>query len=171
MLKGLGVLLIVLGCSGLGWYAVLRYTTRIRMLSELEQALQFLYGEIEYSGCDIIELLEKLTLRGGYFEGLWQGMGEALRSYDGQGFFYHWKECLQVVAGIESLKGEDMELLLSIGENIGNTDRQTQLHTLHIFQERLHGVLIQARQDYRERAKVSIVVGVTAGLFLALLLV
>lgn len=171
MLKGLGILLIFLGCSGLGWYAVSRYTTRIRILSELEQALQFLYGEIEYSGSDIIELLDKLALRGGYFEQLWTEMGKSLRSYDGQGFFYHWKEWLQVVVGIESLKGEDMELLLSIGENIGNTDRQTQLHTLHIFQERLHGILIQARQDYRERAKVSIVAGVTAGLFLALLLV
>ena len=171
MLKGIGIFLIFLGCSGLGWYAVLRYTTRIRILSELEQALQFLYGEIEYSGCDIIELLDKLVLRKGYFEALWREMGKALRSYDGQGFFTHWKDKLQYVDGVESLKREDMELLLSVGENIGNTDRQTQLHTLHIFQERLHGILVQARQEYRERAKVSIVVGVTAGLFLALVLV
>lgn len=171
MLKGIGILCIVMGCSGLGWYAVSRYTTRLRMLSELEQALQFLYGEIEYSGCDIIELLDKLALRGDCFWKLWSDVEKGLQNYDGQGFFYHWKNGVEGVAGVECLKREDVELLLAIGENIGNTDRQTQLHTLHIFQERLHGILLQAKAEYRERAKVSVVVGITAGLFLALLLV
>lgn len=171
MLKVCGVLLVMAGCSGLGGYVVLRYAARIRILGELEQALQFLYGEIEYSGCDIIELLDKLVLRSKYFEVLWRNMHDCLLEYDGQGFYYHWKEELKGVMGVECLKEEDRELLLAIGENIGNTDRQTQLHTLHIFQERLHGILLQARQEYREKAKVSMVVGITAGLFLALVLV
>lgn len=170
MLKILGILLVLAGCSGLGGYMVLRYAARIRILGELEQALQFLYGEIEYSGCDILELLDKLALRGRYFEGFWRNLWSCLQEYDGQGFYYHWQQELKGVMGIECLKEEDMELLLAIGENIGNTDRQTQLHTLHIFQERLHGILLQARQDYREKAKVSMVVGITAGLFLALVL-
>lgn len=171
MLKGVGVFLILMGCSGLGWYTVSRYTTRIHMLSEFEQVLQFLYGEIEYSGSDIIELMDKLALRSGHFRQLFGNMGEDLRKYAGQGFFYYWEKRLKEVEGIGSLKYEEMELLLAVGENIGNTDRQTQLHTLEIFQGRLHERLRQARADYREQAKVSIVVGVTAGLFLALLLI
>lgn len=170
MLKICGILLVLAGCSGLGGYVVLRYAARIRILAEMEQALQFLYGEIEYSGCDIIELLDKLALRSRYFAGLWENMHDSLQEYDGQGFYYHWQRELKGVVGIECLKGEDMELLLAIGENIGNTDRQTQLHTLSIFQERLHGILLQARQEYREKARVSMVVGITAGLFLALVL-
>lgn len=141
------------------------------MLSELEQVLQYLYGEIEYSGCDIIELLDKLALRQGYFESLWKNMGDCLRSYDGQGFFFHWKRELQAVPEAGCLKGEDMELLCSIGENLGNMDRQTQLHTLDIFQKRLQGILLQARQEYREKAKVSSIAWVTAGLLLALVLI
>lgn len=170
-MKLCGVVLILLGCSGIGWYAVSRYAMRIRMLGELEQVLQYLYGEIEYSGCDMIELMDKLASRSSYFEGFWENMSSCLQKYDGQGFFYHWQMEIKGVTGIECLKEEDMELLLAIGENMGNTDRQTQLHTLHIFQERLHGILLQARQDYREKAKVSMVAGVTAGLFLALALV
>lgn len=129
-----------------------------------------MYGEIEYSGCDILELLDKLAEHHGYFEVFWRQMASCLGGYRGQGFAYYWRREIKEVDGIESLKHEDMELLLALGENIGNTDRQTQLHTLHIFQERLHGVLLQARQEYRDKAKVSMVVGVTAGLFLALLL-
>lgn len=171
MLKICGFALVIAGCSGLGGYMVIRYAARIRILGELEQALQFLYGEIEYSGCDIIELLDKLAVRSNYFTGLWQNMHRCLQEYDGQGFAYHWQKELKAVVGIECLNEEDMELLLAIGKNIGNTDRQTQLHTLHIFQERLREILVRARQDYREKAKVSMVVGITAGFFLALVLV
>lgn len=171
MLKCVGFFLILMGCSGLGWYTVTRYTTRICILSEFEQVLQFLYGEIEYSGSDIIELMDKLALRSGYFKQFFGDMGEDLREYAGQGFFYYWQKRFKEIEGISSLKHEEVELFLAVGENIGNTDRQTQLHTLEIFQGRLQERLRQARADYREQAKVSIVVGVTAGLFLALLLI
>lgn len=171
MLKIVGVALIFFGCSGMGVYAASRYATRIRMLAELEQALQYLYGEIEYSGSDIIELFHRLAFRQGYFECLWENMGNCLQEYDGQGFFFHWKRELKAVGEIGCLKSEDMELICSIGENLGNMDRQTQLHTLGIFQERLRGILLRARQEYREKAKVSGIAWITAGLFLALLLV
>ena len=170
MLKAAGVVLVLFGCGGLGWHTVLRYAVRIRMLAEFEQTLQYLYGEIEYSGCDMIELVERLALRQGYFEVLWENMGVCLRSYDGQGFSYHWKRELKKVEEIGCLKNGDKELFYAVGENLGNMDRQTQLHTLEIFQKRLQGILAQARQEYREKAKVSGIVWITAGLFLTLVL-
>jgi len=171
MLKLAGVCLVVCGCSGLGWHAVSRFATRLRLLQEAEQALHFLYGEMEYSGCDMIELLGRLAMRGGYFGGFWSGLSARLQRYDGRRFSEHWRGELQKVPEIRCLCEEDMEILFAIGENLGNTDRYTQLHTLEIFIERLHNGIGQARKEYRERAKVSIVTGVTAGAFLALLLV
>lgn len=171
MLKLFGVCLIVCGCSGLGWYAVTGYATRLHMLGEAEQALHFLYGEIEYSGCDMIELLDKLAVRGGYFGSFWSGMAECLQKYDGQRFSEHWQQEIRKIPEIRNLKEEDLELLLEVGENLGNMDRYTQLHTLEIFKERLHAIIGQARAEYRDKAKVSMVVGVTAGFLLTLLLI
>lgn len=171
MLKAAGVILILFGCGGLGLHAISKHTARIRMLSELEQALQYLYGEIEYSACDMVELFDKLAMRQGYFGEFWGNMGNCLRSHDGQGFYYHWGKEIHKVGAIGYLKAGDRELLDSIGENLGNMDRQTQLHTLEIFQERLRGILIQARQEYGEKVKVSSVVWITTGLFLALALI
>ncbi|MCI8771658.1 MAG: hypothetical protein HFH73_11055 [Lachnospiraceae bacterium] len=171
MLKAAGVVLVLLGCSGMGWYAVSKHSARIRMLAELEQALQYLYGEIEYSGCDMIELLDKLALRQGYFEGLWENMGDCLRSYDGRGFAYHWTREIHNVETIGCLKQTDLDLLCSVGENLGNMDRQTQLRTLEIFQARLREILVQARREFGEKAKVSSIVWITAGLFLTLVLI
>ncbi|RKI41136.1 hypothetical protein D7V86_22580 [bacterium D16-51] len=171
MLKLFGACLVVCGCSGLGWYAVMGYATRIHMLGEVEQALYFLYGEIEYSGSDMIELLDKLSLRGGYFGSFWSGMAECLQKCDGQRFSEHWQQEIKKIPEIRNLKEEDLGLFLEVGENLGNMDRYTQLHTLEIFQERLHSITGQARAEYREKAKVSMVVSVTAGCLLALLLI
>jgi stage III sporulation protein AB len=170
MLKGVGICLIIGGCIGLGWYMVSRYAARLRMLGEAEQAFHFLYGQIEYSGCDMIELLDKLARRGGSFGGVWHRLAEDLKQYDGQCFAQHWRKEMGTISDAAGFTQGDWELLMDIGENLGNTDRFTQLRTLEVFQERLHGGIEQARAEYREKAKVSMVVSLTIGFFLTLLL-
>ena len=49
MLKITGVLLILTGCTGVGLYTAMRYLIRIHLLEEIEQAMQFIYSEIEYA--------------------------------------------------------------------------------------------------------------------------
>lgn len=171
MLKITGMCFIILGCSGLGWYTAERYAIRIRMLCEFEQALQFLYGEIEYSGCDMIELFDKLAFRGGYFGEFWLRMSGNLRGHDGMRLEEHWKRTLPQISDYNNFKEEDLEILLGIGANLGNLDRQTQLHTIEIFQKRLQDIILTARMEYKGKAKVSCVVGVTVGIFLSLLLI
>ena len=54
MLKIAGVLLVLTGCTGVGLYTAMRYLIRIHLLEEIEQAMQFIYSEIEYAACDKI---------------------------------------------------------------------------------------------------------------------
>lgn len=171
MLKISGICLIIAGCSGLGWYTAERYAVRIRMLCEFQQALQFLYGEIEYSGCDMIELFDKLAFRGGYFGSFWLRMSGNLRNYDGVRFATYWQQELQQISGYPNLREEDLEIILGVGANLGNLERQTQLHTIRIFQERLQETIRTARREYKGKARVCCVVGITVGIFLALLLI
>ena len=170
MLRIVGALCVVCGCSGMGWYVVSGYATRIRVLQELEQALQFLYGEIAYSACDMVELMERLASRGGCFEEFWMGLREQLLKHAGQPFFSYWQAQMPKIQGVRHLTAEDRALLEKIGSNLGNLDRQTQLDTIRLFQKRLEGIIGQALEEFHGRAKVSVVLGVTAGLFLAILL-
>ena len=144
MLKVLGALCVICGCSGMGWHAVSRHATRIRVLLDLELGLQFLYGEITYSACDMAELMERLSGRGGCFRDFWQGIQGMLLQHRGQPFFSYWKSQMPRIQGYRHLTAEDRMLIEKIGSNLGNLDRQTQL--------------------------VSMVLGVTAGLFLAIFL-
>ena len=170
MLKFIGFLLVLAGTGGLGWYGAERYAFRIRLLAELEQALQYLYGEIEYAGSDMVELCENLSARSSYGKDFWKAMGQDLQKREGQTLEMLWQKNVKTLSGYACLTKEDTELLTGIGENLGNLDRQTQLHTLGIFQSRLEEIIKQARKEYHSKAKISGVIGITAGLFLCILL-
>lgn len=162
--------MILMGCIGLGWYAASRYATRIKVLEEMEQVLEYLYGEIAYAGCDLLELLQELGRRGNYFQNFWKDLGNVLQKRAGGTFGEHWRTILRKQNFYTMLREEDRELFLEIGNNVGNLDRQTQLHTLKIFQERLLAIRKTARKEYKDRAKVTGITAVTAGMFLSILL-
>ncbi len=168
--KLIGFIMVFLGSSGISGYIVGGYAVRIRILEELEQALQFLCGEIEYAACDMAELMERLAQRGYYFSDFFTQLREKILLCDGQPLSAYWKQGKRAVRGYESLTAEDLELFEAIGANLGNLDRQTQLHTLSIFSGRLAETIAQARSEYRNKAKVCSVAGITAGLFLAIAL-
>ena len=170
MLRVFGALCGVCGCSGMGWYAVSRYAARIRVLQELEQGLQFLYGEISYSACDMVELMGRLAQRGGAFADFWRGIQKLLLQHRCEPFFSYWKSQMPEIQGYQHLTAEDRLLIEKIGGNLGNLDRQTQLDTLQLFQKRLGVTVGQASEEFHGKAKVSVVLGVTAGMFLAILL-
>lgn len=170
MLKLLGSILIIGGCSGIGFYIASRGAARIRILRELEQILEYLYGEIEYSGCDMAELMERLSFRGGAFGDFFLGIRGKLLSHQGYRFSEYWSGELSYIHGVENLLPEDIELLHCIGDNLGNCDRGTQLRTIEIFKKRLEKTLAGATEEYRGKAKLSIIVCATAGCFLAILL-
>ena len=143
MIKFIGVVLIVSGGVLLGHYFAEKTLIRIHILEEFEQALQFIYGEIEYAAVDIGEIFGSLAVRSRYCGGFWAYMYDRL---------------------LENNGGD----LNSIG---WKPDQQSQLHTLEIFKSRLEGIISAARSEYKGKAKVCHAVGAAAGIFISVLLV
>ena len=54
--------------------------------------------------------------------------------------------------------------------HLGTLDRQTQLQTLHVLQDRLGRSIQDAEKEYQSQAKVYRLVGITGGIFTAILL-
>ena len=171
MLKIAGVLLILTGCTGVGLYTAMRYLIRIHLLEEIEQAMQFIYSEIEYAACDMVEIMHMLAARSNACRMFWCRMEEALLSCEGKLFYQNWKEHITGIEGYFCLKTEELLLLQELGKNLGNMNRDAQLHTIRLFLERLHAILLQAKGEYREKRKISGIVGITAGIFFSVLLV
>ena len=169
--KVLGGVFVLFGCSGIGFYTVVKNAVRIRMLKEFEQDLQYIYGEIEYAAPDMAELMERLSLHRGAFDLFFSNMKERILSHQGMRLCDYWKEEMENIQGIENWDSSDREFFMQVGENLGNMDRMTQLRTLELFQKRLSETLSKAEREYYGKAKISLVISITGGIFLIILLV
>lgn len=170
LLKLLGVVLVVSGSGCCGWYMAYGARMRIRILQELQQALLVLYGEIEYAAGDMAENMEKLGERMEYFSDFFCNISKRLNQRTGYSLYQIWKEEMKTLSCRAKLEPEDITLLEELGRNLGNLDRQTQLHTLQVLNGRLQGVLQAAKEQYGNQAKVYRVLGITVGVFTAVLL-
>lgn len=171
MIKFIGVLLIISGSILSGHYFAEKSRIRIHILEEIEQALQFMYGEIEYAALDITGIFLNLSERSSYCKDFWLFMHDRLLQNEGGALYNIWEEGLNNSTWAKYLLYEDRLFMGEVGKNTGNLDRQSQLHTLDIFKKRLDGIIQAAKSEYKGKAKVCHVTGAVAGIFVSILLV
>lgn len=147
---------------------------RIRVVEELEVLLQRLYGEMEYAGNDMIDILKILQVESVYFGELWQRIVERLERGDSVRLWEIWREETArrtELSPVRYMGQEEQYILQEVGRALGQTDCKSQLHMLKLHEQRLHKILERIRGESQMRARVYRVVGVTAGCFLVILLV
>lgn len=171
MIKFIGIVFIISGGILAGHYFADKSLIRIHILEELEQALQFIYGEVEYSALDISEIFANLSLRGKYCNDFWLKMHDRLEEREGCDLYSIWSKELDNSSFIKYLLYEDRLFLEEVGKNTGNLDRQSQLHTFEIFKNRLSSIIESAKSGYKDKARVCHAVGAAAGIFVSILLV
>lgn len=170
IVKITGVLFVLAGGIGGGWHFAARKKQRIDVLQELEQALLLLYGDIDYAAGDMVETLEGLAGKTKYFSSFFHGVSCRLDRKCGQPLWKMWQEEMERSSAKNLLAPGDCELWKELGLHLGALDRQTQLHTLKLLQERLQQRIREADQEYRSQARVCRVLGVTVGVFAIILL-
>ncbi len=169
MLKILGICLVMAGSGGIGWYLSGKALRRIRLLEEWEGLLQLLYGEVDYAGYDLPDLIRRMIDQSHDTKQFWRRMDETLRQEDPGRICGIWQKELSH-RDWTVLQEQERRILGELGEILGQTDRQTQLHAIQLYQQRLGGVLKQAKDAYQGQARVYHVAGITVGSFLVILL-
>ena len=178
MLKWIGCILVMTGCVGGGMVMAVglkrRRVVQGGRVLLLEVLLQRLYGEMEYAGNDMIDILKILQVESIYFSELWQRIIERLERGDSVRLWEVWREETKRKTGLSPicfLGQEEQYILQEVGRALGQTDRKTQLHMLKLHEQRLHKVVNKIRSESQTQARVYRVVGVTAGCFLVILFV
>lgn len=81
-----------------------------------------------------------------------------------------WRDCLEKVPP-EYIQAEEKAILEELGETLGSTDVQGQLEGLSAKREALRELIADADRERREKGKLYRMLGVTAGLFAAVILI
>jgi len=169
MMRALGAALVIASCGALGLSGAARLEGRVRDLGELAAGLDALQRELGWRLAPLPQALETAAeaCRGPaarFFTRCAQGAGRE----DGHSFQQVWKDGLSAVP--LRLGPGDKALLERLGPVLGRYDGDSQRQALEDAAAGLRGLQGEAADDRRRLGRVYGVLGVTAGLFLAILL-
>lgn len=171
MLKAVGMAFIVISSSALGFGMSRELAERVKWLGELERLMQVLKGEIQYAATPLPEVFLELAKRTESVLGSFLAETAAameLRSKSSMGDIF--AEQAKQLSGIPGLNTKDVEALVRFGRRLGCHDREMQVQTIRLYQEELAAARAEAREDYRQKAKVYQSLGFLGGCFCVLLL-
>ncbi len=170
MIRLAGACLLMAGCGALGLGAVGRLDGRVRDLRELSAGLDTLQRELGWRLAPLPNALETAAegvhgRAARFFAFCAQGAGRL----DGSPFQTLWR------AGLAQcplcLDREDRTLLEQLGPVLGRYDGDSQRQALERVLAELSRRRERAEEDRRRLGRVYGVLGVTVGLFLAILLI
>lgn len=171
MLKLVGAGMTIVCCGAMGAGVCRDMRKRIRLLQELRRMAIILTSEITYANAALEEAFAELAKRladpaGAFFGHVRQRMQEGEHGVLGEIFK---KQSLRDFKG-SGLKKTDLESLWTLGGQLGYLDTEMQKKTLAYYLEQVNAACMQAQEEYKEKEKLFRCLGISAGIFLVILL-
>lgn len=169
MLRALGVLLLAGSGLTLGLGAIGSLTGQLRDLTDLESALSMLEGELRLSMPSTPALLDTLARRvPGRAGDFFQLCGHHLERLGEQDFESLWAEAVQEAE--LRLPHEEERQLVGFGKALGRYDGEHLLKSCQQTREALEKGAERVRQSIRSQSRVYGTLGLSIGVFLAIVL-
>lgn len=169
MVRALGAALLIAGGIGAGWCGASALDRRVRSLRAFCAALETAQRELSLRLPPMPELLSLLSRQSEGQAGVFFARClEGLSSLGSRSFARIWEDGLESVP--LDLTGEDREILAQAGRVLGRYDGAGQEAALELIRLRLVRALEEAEERRKSGKRVWYALGVTAGCFLAIVL-
>lgn len=170
MMRMLGAVLVIAGCGALGLAGVARLDGRVRDLGGLAAGLDALQRELGWRLAPLPQALDTAAKAArGTAADFFSRCARGSREPDGQPFQQIWNTALS--AAPLRLTAEDRVLLERLGPVLGRYDGDSQRLALEDTAAGLRSLQGDAADDRRRLGRVYGVLGMAAGLFVAILLI
>lgn len=172
MLKGIGILLILLGSTGLGAVKAGELEKRMEELQTLQQLMLLLRSEIRYMHRPLPEAFLCMGRDAPEpFGDFFRRTAAALQKRDGQTAGRIWRENLRTLLPCLHLERQEVRELRELGSMLGYLDVEMQLNVLDYYLERLKNSTEQAWETAKSRKKVYRYLGILGGAALVLFII
>ena len=170
MIHTFGAALLIMGCGGLGLSAVNRLDSRVQDLRGLSAGLEILQRELGWRLSPLPRALEAAAEgTHGRAAQFFAFCAQGVKQLAGASFQTLWNKGLEQCP--LRLSREDRALLEQLGPILGRYDGDSQRQAVENVLSGLSSRLARAEDDRRRLGRVYGVLGVTAGLFLAIALI
>lgn len=161
--------LLFAGCTALGIGQGLSLRNRRICLQEFRRAIEGISRELTFSLPPLSALLSQAEREsGGTLKPFFRTVREEFASTGGESWSESWRAAL--TCADLPLHKEDLVLLQEVGQILGRYDGESQRAALAGLLFRLSDAADRAREEERRLFRVYTVTGISAGLFLLLLL-
>ncbi len=172
MLKLAGIIILMLGCIGLGIDKVSEEKRRISQLREIRNMIVRIQNEMVYGKRTLPEIciiLSRSAIEP--YSSAFLQVFKRLEENDGTIFENIWKEQLKNCMEDMPLEEEEKNILINLPEHMGVMDSTMQAADIGQSLDMLTVHITKAETEYENKAKVIMSVSVMAGLFLAIWLI
>lgn len=169
-MKLAGILFVVVSAASVGLKIASSLRNRCRMLRQFLDALQVMSSEISCCGTPLPQVFALMAVSSdGTVSRLFSNVAKAM---DKQRWLTP-RNAMETALQSEQQLGEDKdlrEILLSLASGLGKYDRESQLQILERTKDCLETLLHAAEQECSVRSKTYEVLGLCAGISVAILL-
>ncbi len=167
-MRWIGFILTAAACLGIGQWAALQMSRRVRQLEACISLTEFFKAQLAFTMAEPVSILQEAVSRR-VAKNL-SFLSSCLDLYEqGEIFPEAWKKSLQQERG-DALTNEDRQILLDLGEVLGSTALQGQLDQLNLLESRFQIQQEAAAQRYQTTGKLYQSLGLMCGLALVILL-
>ena len=164
----IGGLLLIAAGTGMGWYMAARLRQRVTFLETCGRLLQALWQEMNYTARPMSDLWQRLAQSEAFAAfSLVQDTAQGLAQTD---FAAAFSAAVDKAEGEGLLTAENRNILLEFADGCGRTDLDGQQAHVEYYRTLLTAGEEEARRTYAEKGRVYRVLGCTAGIAVALLL-
>jgi stage III sporulation protein AB len=161
MVKYLGLVFIVLCGFGVGYYLSKRLKTRYDFLTAFKDFLSTLEINLRFKNTEIFSLV-KLSAP--------ELMKSFFKESREENFQLYWSDCVSGVPKSFALKNDDISLITEFGKLLGTTDIDGQLNHINLYKELIDKNINNSSEELKSKSKLYKLLGLFAGLTIALLL-
>lgn len=170
-IKVIGVILVLCGSSGLGWYMADRGRQHIQLLEELRKKLMLLKGEIVYGNSPLGEACARVAAKSeGEFSSFFDAVSKRIEAQRGEPLYEIWKEETGKLDRNLPLSAEDKQQLEQFGEHLGYLNTEMQERTILLYLEQLEESITYLKEHQREKSRLYTSLGILGGVFLVIIL-
>lgn len=170
-LRILGALLVVLSCSGLGFFMAAQWNEHLKTVEKLRKMIFLLKGEIVYANSPLAEAFERTGKKAvGELGNLFENVSERLCRQQGESFYTIWQEEIDKLPKEVCLSKEDKQNLKGLGEHLGYLDMDMQERNILLYLEQLDLTIGYLRKHKQEKCRLYTSLGIMGGLFLTIVM-
>lgn len=171
MFRIIGMVLLVIGTTGVAWTYCREQKERLEILKGIKQIYEFLQNEIMYAKASLPEICQRLSSRAVLpFSQAFEEIYEEINKNNGCSFEEIWeKKMLECMKGLP-LKKKEREIMIAFPSSLGFRDGKGQAEGMERYIRDVSHYINELEEELESKNKVVMCMGVMGGIMTVILL-